>query len=602
MKEYKEYTGDELKNICKERGLKVSGKKNDLVHRLLSDDESKAKNPDIFSGNANPESQAKQLKSTDTISKSTSSVANYFLHLNSTNLSNYMGFGHFYPLAIEESEIYKNENRAKDILSAFEDYIIVAKNPINKYDSSDVLVELVLNGIKVNEFENSGLFYISEPIPVSRVKSIYFKTSDAKASFLSSVKTFPDSFVPSSICHVDSGDNFKPKEIDLDQIKLPRNKSLTEWRDKLDLFDKVLGLFAFIKNAGILYAERENKFENFTVGFFSTLNLINPVKQLSAYKENVYLRPLLNYRSFEINNVQREIFKSIIERVYANKSFDIKTAVTILESAISREHPKNGELTDIKEQLNLFRQLESLAISYKGVLQKEVISKPQNLPVLVLLFLSKFPNKSRQHTDKQAVRNAFIESEFNLPLNSAEYVLGVLGLNYGYKNMIKEDTNLKFSDSNFERLAASTQSIKFKLESYFDRFIVESAFRFAVQQKVLNDSFDFLNWSEEMSDSKPIAISPNNQYEYLDKSTAVMGQKILSIVRQDKTEKVFERIANQYSDKVENTSYLAAFFSKHFNLDKRHIIEVLKMNKGRYPMNELENVIELDSKTKKKQE
>jgi hypothetical protein len=600
MKRYKDYTNEELKNFCKERGLKVSGKKNDLVHRLLSDDESKAKAPGMFSDNAISESEQKKSKTTDTIIKSTSSGTNYLLHLNSANLSNYFGFGNFYPLALEESEIYKNENRTKDILSEFEEYIIVANAPINKFDNTDVLVELVLNGIKVKEFEDSGLLYISEPIPVSRVKSIYFKSSDAKASFLSSIKTFPDSFVSSSICDVISENNYKPKEIELDKIKLPRNETLSEWKDKLDLFDKVLGLFAFIKNAGILYAERRNKFENFTDSFFSTLNLINPIKQLSAFKENAYLRPLLNYRSFEINSVQREIFKSIIERVYANKSFDIRVAITILEKASLREYPKNGELTDVKEQIEFFRQLENLTISYKGVLQKEIMQKTQSLPVLVLLFLSKFSNKSRQHTDKQAVRNSFIESEFDLPLNSAEYVLGVLGLYYGYKNMIKQDSNLKFSDSNFEQLAASTQSIKFKLESYFERFIVESAFQFAVQQKVLNDSFDFLNWNEEMSDSKPIAISPNNQYEYLDKSTAVMGQKILNIVRQDKTEKVFERIANQYSDKVEYTSYLATFFYKHFSLSKWHILEVLKKNKGRYSMNELEDVIDLDNKTKKK--
>ena len=600
MKKYKYYTNDELKNFCRERGLKITGKKNDLVHRLLSDDESKTKIADMFRDSDNTEYQAKQSKTVDTISKSTSSVTNYLLHLNSANLSNYFGFGHFYPLALEESKIYKDENRIKDILSAFDEYIIVAKAPINKFDNSDVLVELVLNGIEVNEFENSGLFYISEPIPVSRVKSIYFKTMEAKVSFLSSVKTFPDSFVPSFSCDIISEDNFKPKEIDLDKITLPQNETLSEWKDKLVLFDKVLGLFAFIKNAGILYAERRNKFENVTDSFFSTLNLINPIKQLSSFKENAYLRPLLNNRNFEINSVQREIFKSIIELVYANKAFNIKDAITILENASSRDHPKNGELTDVKEQIDLFRQLKNLTISYKGVLHKEVMKKTQNLPVLALLFLSKFSNKSRQHTDKQAVRNSFIESEFDLPLNSAEYVLGVLGLYYGYKNMIKQDTNLKFSDSNFERLAASTQSIKFKLESYFERFIIESAFQFAVQQEVLTDSFDFLNWSEEMSERSPIALSPNYQYEYSDNSTTVMGQKILKVIRQDKADKVFERIANQYSDQVEITSYLAAFFAKHFKLDKCHILDILKKNKGRYSMNELEDVLNLDSKTRKK--
>jgi len=592
MKKYKDYKIDELRDLCKERGLDTSGKKNDLVSRLLRADNS---NRDMFTKTGSEvDFDVKPIKAIET------SKGNLYLHLKSSNLSNYFTFGYIYPLALEESEIYKNENRSKDILSTFEDYIVVGKAPINNFENSDVLVELVLNGVQVNEFEDSGLFYIAEPIPVSRIKSIYFKSATAKATFLSSVKTFPDSFIPNSICEIIADENEKPVEIDLAKVKLPANENLTEWKSKLELFDKVLGLFAFIKNTSVFYAERENKFENYSSGFFGTLILINPIKQLFTYRENVYLRPLLHYRNLEINSAQRVIFKLVIERVYANKSFDFKTAIEILENSIVNEHSKNGELTDIKEQINLFKQLDELTVSYKEVLQKEVIRKNQNLPALALLFLSKFPNKSRQHTDKQAVRNTFIQNEFAAPLNIAEYVLGFLGLYYGYKSMIKEDTNLKFSDNTFEQLAANSQSIKFKLESYFERFIVESAFQFAAQQKVLNDAFDFLNWREEASNSTPAAIHSNFQFEYFDKSTFVMGQKILSITRQDKTEKVFDRIANQYSDKVENTSYIAAFFAKYFNLDKWHMLDMLKKNKGRYPMNELEDVIDMDSKTRKK--
>jgi hypothetical protein len=594
MKKYKDHKIDQLRGLCKDRGIDTSGKRNDLVSRLLRSDDSKN---NIFAQTAIEVEHG--VKPTKAIVKP-SLQENFFLHLKSSNLSNYFTFGYFYPLALEASEIYKNENRAKDILSLFEEYIIVGKAPINKFESSDVLVELVLNGIKINEFENSGLFYIAEPIPVSRVKSIYFKTAAVKATFLSSVKIFPDSFIPSSICKIIPDENEKSLDIDFEKIRLPKNEVLSEWKCKLDLFDKVLGLFAFIKNASIFYAERENKFENYSPGFLSTLNLINPTKQLSAYKENVYLRPLLHYRNLEINNAQRVIFKSVIEKVYDNKIFDFKAAIDILENSISNEHSKNGELADIKELIDLFKQLDKLIISYKELLQKEVIKKNQNLPALALLFLSKFPNKSRQHTDKQAVRNIFIQNEFAAPLNIAEYVLGLLGLYYGYKSMIKEDTNLKFFDSTFEQLAINSQSIKFKLESYFERFIVESAFQFAVQQKVLNDSFEFLNWSGDISNNKPITPASNFQYEYSDRSIVVMGQKILSIVRQDKTEKVFDRIVNQYPDKVENTTYLAAFFARYLSLDKWHILDILKKNKGRYPMNELEDIIDLDSKTKKK--
>ena len=116
----------------------------------------------------------------------------------------------------------------------------------------------------------------------------------------------------------------------------------------------------------------------------------------------------------------------------------------------------------------------------------------------------------------------------------------------------------------------------------------------------MNDTFDFLNWSSDISESKPTLLPSNFQFEYSDKSFTVMGQKILSIVRQEKVEKVFEQIANQYSEKIETTSYLATFFAKYFQFDKWHILDILKKNKGRYPMNELEDVINMDNKNKKR--
>lgn len=593
---YNDLDKDKLIELCKQRGVSYSGTPKTLVSRLLKADKAEAKKPSIFTLSKEMELEVKPTQE----AKKTSAKDNYYLHLKYSNLSNYFNFGYFYPLELEESEIYKNENRAKDILAEFQDYLVVGKLPFNNFENSDVLVELVLDGIKVNEHENNNFFYIADPIPISRVRKIYFKTAATKETFLSSIKTFPDSFIPSSLCEIISGEKEKVQEIDFAKIKLPKNENLSEWREKLDLFDKILGLFAFIKNASIFYGEKENKFENYSPGFFSTLNLINPIKQLSNYKENVFLRPLIHYKNFDINNAQREIFKSVIERVYSNQTFDINMAISILENSIAAEHSKNGELADIKEEIYLFKELGNLNISYKGLLQKEVLRKNQNLPTLALLFLSKFPNKSRQNTDKQAVRNSFIENEFGSPLNIAEYILGFLGLYYGYKNMIKEDTNLKFSDIYFEQLAANTQSIKFKLESYFERFIVESAFQFAVKQTVLNDNFEFLNWNSETSETKESTIPSSYQYEYSDKSFSILGQKVFSIQRQDKTEKVFEKVANQYPDKIESTSYLAAFFSKYFHLDKLHILDILKKNKGRYPMEELQDVIDMDKKNRKK--
>lgn len=587
MKKYQGYKIDKLRTLCEERGLSTDGKKDELLNRL-----SKYDNPiqDIFS-----------QPNTNAIANKFSEASNkFYLHINAANLSNYFAFGCFYPLALEESEIYKRENRTKDILSFWEEYIIIAKSPINRFRSSDVLIEILLNGIEVISFEKTGLYYVKEPIPISRVKAIFFKNLAEKSTFLSSIKTFPDTFIPSSICKIITAEIEKGIDIDIESIKLPKNDSLHAWKEKLRLFDKILGLFAFIKNSGTFYAEKENKFESHSSGFFSTLNLLNSVEELSKYKENVFLKTLIHYHILDVNSAQREIFKSIIEIIYGDKMMDIETAVLILEEVGNKEYLADTELLNLKQLTELLKKIDRLNISFKESLQTEIMHKSHNLPVLALFFLSKYPNKSRQNSDKQAVRNIFIEKDNFLPINIAEYILGILGIYYGYRNMVKEDTNLKFIDKNFEQLAANSQHIKFKLESYFDRFIIESIFQFSVTQKPLNEYFSFLNWGKEEKKTDNSQVLSDYQYEYINESFVIMGQEITMVIRRDKIDRIIEFISNQYSDKININSYLSDFFIKHFQLDKKYVLDVLKQNKGLFSINELEDVIKIDRKKQKK--
>ncbi|HWJ25835.1 MAG TPA: hypothetical protein VNS32_04780, partial [Flavisolibacter sp.] len=346
---------------------------------------------------------------------------------------------------------------------------------------------------------------------------------------------------------------------------------------------------------GVFTAERENRLEEYTASFMGALTLINPISSLSHYKENSFLKPLIQYQTVEVTNIQRQIFKSIIERVYANNEFSLNVAISLLDAIINSSSAKAEDLGELKEQLELFKQLDQLLISYKGFLARDNIKK--HLPSLALLFLAKFSNKSRQNTDKQAVRISFIENEFNFPINITEYVLGFLGLYYGYKNMIKEDTNLRFEDKVFSRIAYNVQSIKFKLDSYFERFILESIFRYVVnQQKQLNNNFDFLQWDEVIRDNRSPFNLDSEEFEYSDHSFTVLGHKILRLERIDKTERVFQKIEMEYSDSIQDSSYLFAFFKKYFKLDKWYLLEILKKNKGRIRREELEKILELDKK------
>lgn len=590
MKKYADNNMEQLKALCKERGLKVSGRKDELVRRLRLHDESAGHSPEIFSSAQEPVVSWSKASSTSTYSKP------LYLHMRSTNLINYFNFGCFYPLALEESEVYRRENRAKDILSIFEDHIVFGEGPLGRLEESDVLIQCVLDGIDVREFEESKIFYCSEPIPVSRVKSIYFRSETARAAFLSSVNAFPDSYIPASLCKIYAPTKDEPNDIDSQRIQLPANANLEEWKVRLDLFDRILGMLAFIKNASIFCAERESRFVSPSPGLFAALRQINPTDGLPPGAANAYLRPLLRLGDFEVNNVNRAIFKAMIDRIYSGQLFDLSVAIEILTNEVEK-FGGNGDTSDVREALVLFNQLRRHSIPYKAVLQRESVRG--NLPVLALLFLAKFPNKSRQNTDKQAVRIAMIDNDFAFSLPVSEYVLAVLGLYYGYKNMIKEDTNLKFNDEYFESLALAEQSIKFKLEGYLDRFIIESSFQFAVKRSPLYDSFPFLKWDEVQRERKAILHSTSTLYDYRDESFIVFDQKVTNIHRVDKREKVFDRIDAMYPDKIDDASYLATFIRNYLYFDKRQAIDWMRRHRDSISIAELERVIDLDSLRKK---
>ena len=135
---YNDLNKNELVDLCKKRGLSSTGNKPALVSRLLKAEKTETKTMEMFT---QPVEVELDVKPTKTVKVAPKEI--FYLHLKSSNLSNYFNFGYFYPLALEESEIYKNENRAKDILSEFEDYLIVCKSPINKFESSDAAVPAV---------------------------------------------------------------------------------------------------------------------------------------------------------------------------------------------------------------------------------------------------------------------------------------------------------------------------------------------------------------------------------------------------------------------------------------------------------------------------
>jgi hypothetical protein len=584
--EYRKLEVTRLREICRERNLPEKGTKEILVKRLRDWDLKK----DI------PDNQLELVGVIQGSVKVETIVGlkpkTLFIQLKATNISHYFNAGIIYPLILEESEIYVQENRKHDNFTVFPNNIILSASPVNSFKPDEALLEVIIDDMEIKEISGTSLYYCEKPIPLSRVKGIVFSSNDSRSTFISSAKTFPDFFIDEKLCFV--SDRLKPVNVELGDVKIEPNLQIDKWHDTLNRYDRVLGMFSFMKNSGVIFSDREGVYEEYTQNFLSGLNILNSAISPKPTKDVPLYKYILFPGEIEVTTVQRFLFQKILKAIYENIEFDIDIAVQILKAASTSELASSEERKELNTVLVQFDKLASKQMSYKDLASDEMIRR--NYPVLALLYLSKFPNRSRQHTDKQAVRNNFIE--INSPLNKSvsEFLMAVLGLYYGYKTMIKEDTNLNVSDPFFLTLSERYQSIKFRLASYLERFIIESAYRFAITGSSTDDRFSYLDF--ERQEFRELSVPKWGIYEYNNASYSLLGMNITVYRRVNRTDRIFELLDRAYPASISGKSVLVNYLVSNFGLSKRQLIEIIKDNASRLNLDELNNLIDFDKNQK----
>lgn len=597
----------DLVELCKLRGINALGKASELSKRLIEQDKKNLtpsiefdsvidnnleRGETILSEELERTEQSKYQKNNET---GVLSRHYYYLHIKAANLYNYFNFGYFYPLALDESKVYKNENRLKDILYQFPYYIILSKNAINSIENDDVLIELNTSGLDLIEYSDRSFVYTAHAIPISRVMAINFATKELRNTFIASVSTFPDAFVPLALCKTIAGD-ISVHKLDFENIKLPFNPEFSAWRKKLDLFDKILGMFAYMKNAGVFSLQYENQLTEYTNGFFGALYKLNNTNELAIFKENPLLTYIITSDKIELTSAYRYIFKQIITRILKNEVFDFGFAFDVLDSAIKSAYASDQEKSELNTISSLFSDLKSLKISHKQLLGNELIRR-KHPAMLALALLVKFSNKSRQNTDKQAVRNLFIDNELQFRQTEIEFLLAILGFYYGYKSMIKQDTNIKFENRKLDFFVGEFQSIKFSAATYLEKFIIETIFQFSTSLIPTKDTFNFLKTEVE----KPSVIVPslnNNSEQYINESFQIYDKVIYRYTRNSKQQQAIDLINDRYGNIIATNSYLLHFLFKNIKWDKAIVLELINKNLDENTINELIKVIELDTDRK----
>ncbi|WP_149867045.1 hypothetical protein [Solirubrum puertoriconensis] len=449
-----------------------------------------------------------------------------YLQVHIENISKYLNTGLFYPVNWEFDSVYKENRESRpDLLTRFPYALPLSPGIVNNFRDYEVLIELALVENEKNSLEPvDEIFLYHDALPVSRIRQIIFSRIEVAKKYIATREIYDDFFFPDRLVSVQYENLVKVSLSGKREEKggIFNHNNYTLFIEKFNQYDRILGMLAFMKNTSLLRANHTGYLTDWDVRFTSTLALINDVGQTSSVGINSITKLFLSKDPEIVNpahTARQYLLTEIIKHIYAGGTFSYSWARSKI-AAIS-ELVTVAEIFELLEQegeMNYRRAIEFIRSSAP-------VSRPDyNLPIILLILLCKFNNKARTHTDKQAVR-IYFSSELNVSENEIAASAAILGLYYGYQNLIRDDKNIDLKDVVFGAVSIHINRIKLQLERFLDRFVAESVFQYTFNdKKTLPNDFKYLRTKHDY-----IPRYPNVPVGYIDNKYSVLADPIISV-------------------------------------------------------------------------
>lgn len=377
------------------------------------------------------------------------------------NLAHYLGSGIIAP------SIYI-ENKNPDIQDRFKNYLLLSSFKFTR--DTNCAIEIVFNANKEVPKKISEHFYLFDmPLPISRIKTIYFSNEEQKVSTKFNI-TSGSAFIPENLLKVTKEEGIETKELENVDYK----SSDLNWGEYLKKYDQILGGFSTMK------ISREN-FQNYPTHYFSTLGNINSLFSKTLAQQNITIE-----NRFQFAFTDEGKFKNFHNTIYSD--IDFNELQRYAESENVRLETKNGLIQIDKISDNTQTYLVSILESY-GIGKRK-----KNDEFISDLLARKFVEKKKE----------------GLSL--------IYGLNKGYKSFRN-----KYKTANFD------VDIKFHLDSKLDHYIIESIYQNVFNS--INDSlsFEYLDSLFLEANKEEIEVRNYVSYQMIDK-TIIWKPKVLSPV------------------------------------------------------------------------
>jgi len=394
---------------------------------------------------------------------------NYYLPINSANISQYFSRGIILP------SMYIN-GWINDIQSKYDSSILLCSKPLTNETDCSLTIVFADEEIKeINDISENFSVY-NKPLSISRIKSLNFNDKEKSKITVYNIEK-GDAFVPKLISIVD-----KKEMVNISELNSAKNiNNLQNWKDKISLYNQVLGGFAIMRIADLQDTD-------YPKNYFKSFSLINKEveNQINNFNFTEDYAPYLNIskKSSAYNKINTEFVSNYAKK---NEGFNLPTKRGLIK------------LDEIDENKNSY--ILSILATYGSDTGK--IKKISD-------FISTLLN------------NGFYEK-------SKEKLCLTFGINQGYSAF-----------RNKYDIGEIKVNAKFELNSEVDYTIIESVYQYVFNNKTDNTNFSYINeWCPKFDNT--INLQQYETYRIFDKD--IIYKKKAPLGSQDYLQDLFQRFS-----------------------------------------------------------
>jgi len=445
----------------------------------------------------------------------------FYLQIHRIKLQDYISQGIIVP------DIYLGESAEKDAQSKNASCLTLSKGYVKLLDETQILLEVLLNDKEKESFqENGSVYYYDFPIPINRIKQIYVQDKLAKENIIKDIETYESGYLPKEIFACFK----KGKKILFKECFETANRDYVSSKDlkqKTIKYDKIMGMFAFMKNAHSYYFDERKTYANYSKNYFDVL---------SKFGSNP------SEKSIDFFKVLKEN-PNFFDLVYSDKLMSDEFIERLIETI------------EDEETKSIFKDL-----LYKPNVSRECLRRLRDKDEVYFYICLVYIHKQIDSNKKEYFKEDIAQE---IPYKRVEYALAFLGLYYGYKELSRSE-EINIDDTYMQKILKDDEiNIKFKMDSKLDCETIEKIFNYVFYDNE-DMQHDCSDYTFAKIQSLKMPIDKNFKIFYKVEKKDILDTQYIKIRKKPFEEILSTRLA-KYSEEIKfGKCYLVSFVKKYY--------------------------------------